>query len=52
MQTKSAYRLLSTHRIEPELIDADGFLRTFPHRHGTDGFFAAALERVDAPKGA
>lgn len=23
----------------------DDFLRLFPHRHGTDGFFAAALER-------
>jgi len=25
------------------LVDADGFLRTFPHRHGVDGFFAARL---------
>ena len=24
---------------------AEGFLRTFPHRHGTDGFFAAVIER-------
>jgi 16S rRNA (cytosine967-C5)-methyltransferase len=24
---------------------ADGFFRTFPHRHGMDGFFAAALDR-------
>jgi 16S rRNA (cytosine967-C5)-methyltransferase len=23
----------------------DGMLRTFPHRHGSDGFFAARLER-------
>jgi 16S rRNA (cytosine967-C5)-methyltransferase len=28
------------------LLDAEGFLRTFPHRHGADGFFAARLERV------
>lgn len=27
------------------LIDADGVLRTFPHRHGLDGFFAARLKR-------
>jgi 16S rRNA (cytosine967-C5)-methyltransferase len=27
-----------------EVVGADGFLRTFPHRHGTDGFFAAAWE--------
>jgi len=25
------------------LVDKDGFLRTLPHRHGTDGFFAARL---------
>ena len=28
------------------LITRDGFLRTFPHRDGADGFFAAALERA------
>ena len=27
------------------LITNDGFVRTFPHRDGTDGFFAAVLER-------
>jgi 16S rRNA (cytosine967-C5)-methyltransferase len=27
------------------LVDANGFFRTFPGEHGTDGFFAAALER-------
>jgi SAM-dependent methyltransferase len=26
-------------------VVAGGFLRTLPHRHGTDGFFAARLER-------
>jgi len=29
--------------IPPELIDPAGFFRSFPHRHGTDGFFAAVL---------
>jgi 16S rRNA (cytosine967-C5)-methyltransferase len=29
-----------------ELIDASGFLRCWPHRHDTDGFFAARLERT------
>jgi len=24
---------------------ADGFFRTFPPEHGTDGFFAAVIER-------
>lgn len=28
-----------------ELITGEGFVRTFPHRHGCDGFFAAVLER-------
>jgi 16S rRNA (cytosine967-C5)-methyltransferase len=28
------------------LLDEDGFLRTLPHRHDTDGFFAARLERM------
>lgn len=29
-----------------DLITSDGFVRTFPHRHGCDGFFAAVLERT------
>ncbi len=28
-----------------DVVDAKGFLRTFPHRHGTDGFFGALLRR-------
>jgi 16S rRNA (cytosine967-C5)-methyltransferase len=28
-----------------KLFTADGFFRTFPPEHGTDGFFAAVLER-------
>ena len=27
------------------LVDAQGCLRTLPHRHGTDGFFAARIRR-------
>jgi 16S rRNA (cytosine967-C5)-methyltransferase len=27
------------------VVDANGFFRTFPGEHGTDGFFAAAIER-------
>jgi len=30
----------------PPLVGPDGFLRTWPHRHGTDGFFAAAWDRL------
>lgn len=28
-----------------ELVDGQGHLRTWPHRHGTDGFFVARLHR-------
>lgn len=28
------------------VISSEGFVRTFPHIHGTDGFFAAVLEKV------
>jgi 16S rRNA C967 or C1407 C5-methylase (RsmB/RsmF family) len=28
------------------LADADGFVRTLPHRHDADGFVMARLERV------
>ena len=27
------------------LVDGKGHLRTFPHRHGMDGFFAARMRR-------
>ncbi|HEX8185035.1 MAG TPA: 16S rRNA (cytosine(967)-C(5))-methyltransferase RsmB [Blastocatellia bacterium] len=29
-----------------DLITPEGFVRTFPHRQQTDGFFAAALEKI------
>lgn len=29
-----------------ELITGEGFMRTFPHRDGADGFFAAVLEKT------
>jgi 16S rRNA (cytosine967-C5)-methyltransferase len=44
------FRIDDPRRVLPPpahaLIDADGFLRTFPHRHGLDGFFAARLQRI------
>ncbi len=30
-------------------VEADGFLRSWPHRHGIDGFFAACLSRTRSP---
>lgn len=41
-------RLEADARLHPALADvvgSDGRLRTFPHRHDTDGFFAARLVR-------
>jgi len=32
------------------LADAGGTMRTFPHRHGIDGFFAVRLKRHDRPR--
>ena len=29
-----------------EKCTRDGMLRLYPHRHGTDGFFGAVLERA------
>jgi 16S rRNA (cytosine967-C5)-methyltransferase len=29
-----------------DMLDENGFFRTYPHRHGTDGFFAAVLLRT------
>lgn len=31
------------------LVDPSGFLRLWPHKHGTEGFFGAVLERAPAP---
>jgi len=31
--------------VPPDLMDPQGFFRTWPHRHGTDGFFAAVLRK-------
>jgi 16S rRNA (cytosine967-C5)-methyltransferase len=31
--------------VDPAVLTPEGFLRTFPHRHGTDGFFAARWVR-------
>ena len=43
------FRLVPAEELPPvlrPLIDADGFLRCYPHLHDMDGFFAARLERV------
>jgi 16S rRNA (cytosine967-C5)-methyltransferase len=34
----------------PPLLDADGALRTLPHRHDADGFYAVRIERAGAER--
>ena len=41
-----AFTCISPESIPLELIDANGFFRTFPHHHGTDGFFGALFTRT------
>ena len=38
-------RIDPPENISPDLTDKNGFFRTYPHRHGTDGFFGAVLLR-------
>jgi 16S rRNA (cytosine967-C5)-methyltransferase len=48
LATRASWRVASRDETPAELhdlIDEDGFLRLLPHRHGTDGFFAARLVR-------
>jgi len=35
----------AAHVADPEALTEGGHLRLWPHRHGTDGFFAAAWQR-------
>lgn len=40
-----AFRRL-TPEVDPSALTPDGFVRTWPHRHGTDAFFVAAWVRA------
>jgi 16S rRNA (cytosine967-C5)-methyltransferase len=46
LAARPGFKRIPPEGIPPELIDTDGFLRTFPHRHGTDGFFGALFTRT------
>jgi 16S rRNA (cytosine967-C5)-methyltransferase len=37
--------LAKAHVEQSQTLVADGCLRLWPHRHGTDGFFAAVWQR-------
>lgn len=43
---KDFQQVRASAEIPKELVDAQGFFRTLPHRHGTDGFFAAVFRKV------
>jgi 16S rRNA (cytosine967-C5)-methyltransferase len=45
LQSSSGFRLVRPD-VDASLVTADGFVRTYPHTHGTAGFFAAVLERI------
>jgi 16S rRNA (cytosine967-C5)-methyltransferase len=49
LAARPEFKRIPAEGIPPELIDADGFLRTFPHRHGTDGFFGALFTSTSVP---
>ncbi|HSE97241.1 MAG TPA: 16S rRNA (cytosine(967)-C(5))-methyltransferase RsmB, partial [Blastocatellia bacterium] len=41
----AAFRLIEPVA-HPDLISGEGFVRTYPHRHDMDGFFAAVMEKT------
>jgi 16S rRNA (cytosine967-C5)-methyltransferase len=45
LDANAQFRLLKTDA-PIACLTAEGFVRTFPHQHGTDGFFAAVIEKV------
>ena len=45
LNDNSAFRVIDPD-IARELLTDGGFVRTFPHRQGSDGFFAAVLEKI------
>jgi 16S rRNA (cytosine967-C5)-methyltransferase len=46
LTARPEFKRIPPKGIPPEVIDVNGFLRTFPHRHGTDGFFGAVFVRA------
>ncbi len=46
LKNRIDFKLISPRTVPPVLVDAEGFFRSAPHLHGTDGFFGAALIRA------
>ena len=45
LDDNAQFRVTERH-VRGNLLTSDGFVRTFPHRQGSDGFFAAVLEKI------
>ncbi len=45
LESKAQFQLVKTDA-PMDCLTPEGFVRTFPHKHGTDGFFAAVIEKV------
>ena len=45
LEDNKEFKLKPPPKFPAELVTAEGFLRTFPHIHGTDGFFGALFVR-------
>ncbi|HYV06605.1 MAG TPA: 16S rRNA (cytosine(967)-C(5))-methyltransferase RsmB [Blastocatellia bacterium] len=44
IESNPSFRVIEPNAVE--MITPSGFISTFPHRHGMDGFFAAVLEKT------
>jgi len=46
LDTHPSFTVEKVDLLPSEIVDARGFLRTFPHLHGIDGVFAARLRKI------
>lgn len=47
LQTHPGFRVTApAFPLPPDATDRHGFVKLWPHRHGTDGFFAAVMQRT------
>ena len=45
LEIHKAFSLIRPDDIPADLLDQEGYFKTYPHRHGTDGFFGADMVR-------
>ena len=46
LKTGAPFRLIKPPLLRSDLVTPEGFVRTYPHLHGSDGFFVAVLEKL------